>query len=160
MPEQDWHERIVELARAQARAAARREVAEAMRRRMYEAYVQHYDAELAAIDTYLSDLEDALRRDAREYALSTGDFDLHESIQVKRKPVTWLYDAEQVLEEAKERGESRLVRVKEELNKVALNKLLAEGTLNWVQAEPVRDVVVVVGKLGEWVIREGKDENA
>ena len=157
MEANNWHERIVELARAQARAARRREIAEDMRRRMYEMYVAHYDAELAAIDEHLGALEDALLRDARQAALD-GERHLHESIQIKRKPVTWMYDADEVLAEAKARGESRLIRVKEELNKQELNKLLRDGALDWVQAEPVQDVIVTLSKLGEWVIFEGESD--
>ena len=104
----------------------------------------------------IDQLQASIIAEARDYALSTGDFKFSEHIEIKRKPVTYLYDAVEVLEAAKREGATELIRIKEELNKVELNKGLKDGKYTWIQAEPVQDITVSIRPLGDLLILLGK----
>ncbi len=143
---------VIALAIAQKEAAQRNAIAQAMRDQFYELFVRPYEDEIAATNQRLAQMEADLKAAARQHALETGDFKLHSSITVKRKPVQFVYDEAEVLEQAEAQGAMELIRVKKELNKVALNASLKAGEYPWVQAEPVHDVTVSIAPLGDILI--------
>lgn len=118
-------------------------------------YVEPLETELETLERTLGEYEKLIKDTMREYALSTGDFKASEYVEVKRKPVAYIYDEDEVMAEAEKRGATEFIRTKKELNKVELNRALKseDEKYSWIQAEPVKDITVTIRPLGDLLIR-------
>jgi hypothetical protein len=141
----DFNARIIELAQAQAKwSAYRTELAE--KRAELDSEIQNGDA---ALDT----IEKHLREDLQQYFRDTGDRDVHPAVTFRVTP-RLMYDKAEELARAKAAGRSEHVRIKEELDVRAFEKDYKAGLIPDAQVEEIIDVVVALGRLGEYVKTE------
>lgn len=115
-------------------------------------YIDPLDKQANDLKKLILESENTVKKIAREYALSTGDFNVSNHIEIKRKPVTWMYDEAEIIEAAKKNKATELIRVTEELNKTNLNKALKDDKYSWLQAEAVKDIIISIRPLGELLI--------
>lgn len=147
-PVNEWDARLRELARLEARFAARKPVIDAMHKRFHELYVEPYERELAAMQGDIDALREAIRADARQHFLDTGDKKMSDYI-TPRIVEKWRYDKDAALEMALDRGDAQFVRVKKSLDVRAFEDALKRGAVSGYDAEPVREVVIAIEKTGD-----------
>ncbi|MBZ0279400.1 MAG: hypothetical protein K8L97_01585 [Anaerolineae bacterium] len=138
---------------AYAAAEQRLALTELMCERFHELYIQPYEVAIEAQKQVLADLKARITAAARAAALEDGDFHPHPSLEIKRKPQTWKYDDTQMLAALKAKGEVAFIRVKEELNRIELNKAFGKPGYKWLPATPTPpEVTVSIRPLGDLFI--------
>jgi hypothetical protein len=108
------------------------------------------EAKLKQGDAAVADLENTFRNAVKTHFLTTGDRDVHPAVTF-RVVTKIMYDKDVELARVKEKGQTDFIRVKEELKVREWEKAYKDGSLPDAQVEEVVDVVVAIGKLGEWV---------
>jgi len=166
----DFEAALKEYAAAEQRLA----VTELMCERFHEMYIQPYEVAIEAQKQVLNDLKVKLTNAARTAALEDGDFHPHPNLEVKRKPQTWKYDEAEMLksiqddakaetlDETQRADLAKLLRIKTELNKNALNAALKDNRFPWLPATPAPpEVTVSIRPLGDLqIIAEAKKDAA
>lgn len=149
----DWNTELLALAQLERATRTRIATAQAMRDAFYDAYVRHYDDEIAALNATLAEAETRLRQTIKDYAIETGDKNIHPNIEVRRKPKAWDYDPDTVLQVARAEGLNDLIRTKEELNRVKLNEALKDGRYPFLPVrEAAPEMTVSIRPLGDLLI--------
>ncbi|HEX2905898.1 MAG TPA: hypothetical protein VHO69_03510 [Phototrophicaceae bacterium] len=142
----DWQVLLEAEAREQQVICERIAVAQDMRQRFFDLYVRPYDDEITGLRARSEAVHAALEDMARLHSLATGERAFHPSIIVRAKPQTWTYNDGEVLKCLKFAGVAALIRVKEEINRVELNKALRKGQYLWlpVIADPPELTVTIM----------------
>lgn len=117
----------------------------------------------------VSGLQSLIIASERQNVLETGEKNASGSfasrdshLTIRRKPATFIYDEKEMMEAIKaQKGKDgtaarkRFIRVKQELNKVEINKALKAEDYEWLPAEQAgRDIEIIIEPLGDLLIIE------
>jgi len=85
--------------------------------------------------------------------LSIGKYKPNDWIEISKKTTTFVYDEKAVLESLKAENQTQFIRVKEEINKIELNKALRNNELPWLDVQRVEDVTVSIRPPSEVLVQ-------
>lgn len=106
---------------------------------------------------YLDEAERQVRDDILDYMQSTGDLHAHPHVTFRRTQKL-VYDKDDIIRYGRSHC-PEVIRVKEELDVKAFEKLWKEGKLAGAQVEVVNAPTLEIGKLGDLLInQEAKNE--
>lgn len=103
-----------------------------------------YEEDISDIENLPSELRSQLIEDYDAHLQYGGDPKVHPRITLRRNK-KWMYDTKAALEWAQEQGIRDVIRVKESLDKRAMNKLVEEG--HYPDAEEVHSVSIIIPKM-------------
>ncbi len=142
----NWHDRLVELARADKakdQLAALKEVRDELYR---TSGLQALDAAYASISGRPDYLRSQIRDDGEKYVLLTGDKKPHDLVDVRyaTKP---MYDDKEALAWCIEQ-QPEFVKVKKSLDKRPFNAAVKDGTNSFPGAEMVTKITIAIKAVG------------
>ena len=151
----NWHERLVELARAQA-MAAEVDALTAVRDRLYQASgIASLDIQIDHLKRSAETVHKTLQQDGKDYVNETGETDLHDLIDVRRTRKA-VYDDKEALAWCEENA-PEFVRVKRSLDKRPFNSAVKDESIEFAGAEMVNEITIAIKAVGH--LLEGGDNS-